>query len=285
MRKFTWKKDKYDKRDYLHKSIGAIPASFDLSKYCPSVRDQGYVGSCTGFGIGGLLTGIAKQLNVFTEWFSPTWIYNGARFIEGTLKYDDGAYPADCMSWIKTKGCLLEHFWPYNPNTVDTTSPPSKFDAEAAKFPILTYTRVTGGSAGICSAIAAGNLVTIGTPWFDAWMNPGASGVLSSVTTKSTVAGGHMTFLFGYNQTTKQFSGQNSWASDWGKGGTYLMPFAPFDGTFSSLGGYDAYYITANWGTPVPPTPPPTPTNKQYLWVRHSFDNVSWNDVWKGELV
>ena len=59
---------------------------------------------------------------------------------------------------------VLEHFWPYNPNKLDKTSPPSKFEPEAAKYPLIKHTCVTGDAAGICSAIAAGYYVSIGTP-------------------------------------------------------------------------------------------------------------------------
>jgi uncharacterized protein YjdB len=47
------------------------------------------------------------------------------------------------------------------------------------------------------------------------------------------------------------------------------MPFSVFDGIFNTLGGYDAYYITASWGsgpTP-PPTPPPTPATLTSITV------------------
>lgn len=72
----SWKKDKFDKRDYLHKYMiqpVSIPTAFTLSSFCPSVRDQGNIGSCTGFGIGGSLTGLAKQKKLYTQWFSPNW--------------------------------------------------------------------------------------------------------------------------------------------------------------------------------------------------------------------
>ena len=278
--KLAWKKDKYDARDFIHKpTADAIPTSFSLAQFCPNVRDQGNVGACTGFGIGGILTGVALQCKTYKEWFSPEWIYNGARFIEGTLTQDAGAEPGDCMDWLKKMGCLLEEFWPYNPNALDTTSPPSKDNPLAAKYPLLTYIRITGGSAGICSAIAVGNLVTVGTPWFDSWMNPKTDGILSTVTAKSSVAGGHETFLFGYDQTKKLFAGQNSWGTGWGKAGTYLMPFAPFDGTFSTLGGYDAYYVTVNWNTPVPV--PVTPI--KVIRLESSIDGEkTWTQLYKG---
>jgi len=282
--KLSWKKDKYDSRDFIHKPEAVtIPTTFSLSQYCPDVRDQGNVGSCTGFGIGGIVTDLAKQKGVYTQWFSPEWIYNGARYIEGTLTEDAGAEPGDCLDWLKKMGCLLESYWVYNPNALDTRTPPSSDDAPALKYPLLTYTRVTGGSAGICSAIAAGNLVTIGTPWFNDWMDA-PNGVLSTVTAKSTVDGGHETFLFGYDQTAKVFFGQNSWGSGWGKSGTYIMPFAVFDGIFNALGGYDAYYITSSWGTTPTPTPTPTPQKQVLIRLEKSVDGQTWTKMHQGSV-
>ena len=280
--KLSWRKDKYDKRDFIHKvDVGAgIPITYSLASCCPDVRDQGNLGSCTGFGIGGILTGLSKQQNIYTQWFSPEWIYNGARYIEGTLNEDAGAEPGDCLAWIKQMGCLLESYWPYNLYILDTRTPPTADDAPASKYPILTYTRVTGGSTGICSALAAGNFVTIGTPWFDSWMNPPITGVLPIVSTTSSLAGGHQTFLYGYDQASKLFFGQNSWGTSWGKSGTFLMPFAVFDSVFNALGGYDAYYISVSWSA--------TPTPEQILPIirlQESKDNgVTWSDLYKSSI-
>ena len=194
--KLGWRKSKFNSKDYLHISAATIPTSVILSQFLPAIRNQGNVGSCVGFGIGANLTGTAKKVGVYKEWFSPEWIYNGARYIEGTLSEDAGADPADALSWLSKKGCLLEEYWPYNPNVVDTTSPPSKYGPLASQWPLLTYTRVVNGTAGICSAISQNYLVSIGTPWFDSWMNIGSTGVLPSVTVNSSVAGGHETLLY-----------------------------------------------------------------------------------------
>jgi hypothetical protein len=244
-----WRKDKLDRRDFLHRpTLIELPPVADLSAFKAPVRDQGNVGSCTGHGIGGILTSMAIQQKVFKEWFSPTWIYNGGRFIEGTLLQDSGCEPGDCLNWIQKMGCLPESLWPYNPNRVDTTSPPLSDDQPALKYPILTYTRVTGGSSGIMSALAEGNFVCIGTPWPDAWMNPiDALGTLIDVTPDNFSDEGHETFLFGYNKATGKFSGQNSWSEGWGAKGCYLMPCNAFDNVFTKVGGYDAYYIKVNW--------------------------------------
>jgi len=281
-----WKKDKFDKRDYLHVAAKDVPTIVDLSQFLPPVRDQGNVGSCVGFGVGINVTAWARKLSVYTEWFSPEWIYNGARFIEGSLSQDAGAYPKDALDWLRTKGSLLEHFWPYNPNQVDTTSPPSKFNTEASKYPLLSYYRITGGTDGICSALAQGFPVSIGTSWFDKWMNPGSTGLLPTVTAYDSVAGGHETCLWGYDKTKQVFYGVNSWGTSWGKTGFYLMPFSAFS-VFNSLGGYDAHYVNVNWSvTPTPtPTPTPVPAVIHRVRLQQSVDaGKTWTNVFEGDL-
>ena len=237
MKRLGCKKDKFDKRDYMHVvRIPKLPDIVDLSGYLPEVRDQGNVGSCVGFGIGSNITAWAKKQKVFSEWFSPTWIYNGARFIEGTLREDSGAYPRDALDWLITKGCLLDHFWPYDSNKLDPTSPPSKFDLEAAKFPMLSYWRITGGTSGICDALAQGNFVSLGSPWYESWMDIRIDGILPNVGRYDSPAGGHETCLYGYDLIKKIFYGMNSWGTSWGKKGHFLIPFQAFN-YFNAWGG------------------------------------------------
>lgn len=241
-----WKKDKYDRRDFLFKPRLAIPDKVSLLDAMPAVRDQGQIGSCVGFGIGANLTALAKRLAVDPEWFSPTWIYNGARFIEGTLPYDEGCFPRNALQWISDKGCLKEHFWPYHPTRLDKTSPPSTLEPEAAKWPILIYSRITGGADGIMAALAAGKPVSIGNPWFDDWMFTDRNGRLPDVRNTTPPAGGHETIIYGYDRTTGYFLCQNSWGTDWGTAGRFQMPMSAIP-VFQYQGGYDAHTIDVEW--------------------------------------
>jgi len=257
--KLGWVKDKFDHRDFLHKTAIKVPDKVDLSQYLPNVRDQGNVGSCVGFGVGANVGSVAKKLKIFTEWFSPTWIYNGARYIEGKLTQDAGCEPGDALDWLLKMGCLLEHFWLYDPTKLDQSAPSSTREAQATKYPNFAYFRCVDGVDGICSALASGYLVSIGTPWFDKWMNIASNGKLPTVSSADSVAGGHETILAGYDKTTALFYGQNSWGMSWGGSGRYYMPFQAF-GVFKQLGGYDAHYIQFNpvSPTPVPPSPAPS---------------------------
>ena len=121
-RQFGWIKDKFDKKDYLHRiKFLRLPVVVNHSYLLTPVRDQGQVGSCVGFGIGINLNSVKVMLEIFKEWCSPTYIYNGARYLEGTLPIDMGCQPRDALEWTLDFGILLEHFWPYDPTTVSYT--------------------------------------------------------------------------------------------------------------------------------------------------------------------
>jgi hypothetical protein len=237
-----WVKDKYDPQDYLHKrKLVRLPDNVALDTFLPPVRDQGQVGSCTGFGIGANIGGTARQLGVFAEWFSPTWLYNGARFIGGTLTQDLGAEPGDVLDWALHNGVLLERDWPYDPERLDKSAPSSERMGLALRYKDFRYFRVTDGAAGIRSALADGHLVSLGSPWYDSWFSPPDSGDLGPA--DGNVAGGHETCLCGYHLSLERFVGMNSWGDGWGQRGFYLMPFSAMD-RFKADGGYDAHYVT-----------------------------------------
>lgn len=268
-----WKKDPYDPRDFIFRVRAAVPWNkqnrFTLVGLMPPVRDQGNVGSCVGFGIGANLTALAKQKHVDPEWFSPTWIYNGARFIEGTLPYDFGCYPRNAMKWIADRGCLREHLWPYNPNQLDKTSPPSALNEFANDWPILVYTRVIGGIDGICAAIASGHPVSIGNPWYEKWMDTNAVGVLPAITETDVPIGGHETIIYGYEKSNGLFWCQNSWGLNWGNNGRFAMPMSAL-AVFNVHGGYDAHIITVDWkpeSESGSTTDPPHDRDVDWPWI------------------
>lgn len=254
-----WKKDPYDKRDRIRPvKLYGLPDHVDLEALLPEVRDQGDVGACVGFGIGANLTAMGNGRGCATGWFSPTWIYNGARFLEGTLSMDVGCYPRSALEWLTTKGSLLEEFWPYNPKVVDKRTPASELEPYAAQYPVLSYTRIIGGAAGIASALAEGHLVSIGTPWYDEWMATDAQGRLRDITPSTHPAGGHETVLYGYDAVAQVFYGQNSWGLTWGKAGRFIMPMSAFS-VFTQHGGYDAHLLEVEWKPGPGPDPDPQP--------------------------
>ena len=252
---FGWIKDKWnDKAVYHLPKVITYPISADMLSLCPPVRNQDGVGACTGFGIGGEVGTVAKAGGFFTEWFSPNWLYNGGRAIEGTLTQDAGAAPQDVFDWATAHGLLLEHFWPFI-DKLDKAAPSSLRESEAVMYPDWQLVRVDNGLDGILSALSEGHCVALGSPWSQRWENDvKADGILDDPN-GSMVAGGHETFLHGYDTTVSLFDGQNSWGTSFGKQGHYRMPFTSLQ-WFKDNGGYDAHYVVfLNSPNPIPNPP------------------------------
>ena len=259
--RYGWIKDPWREQDKLlgAKPKGAIPTTANLSAYIPAVWNQGNQGSCTGHGIGGIITGKAIQLGLAPQAktdpgvrFSPRWLYYLGRLAEGTVEEDAGANPGDIFDSIVTMGCAHELDWPYPvyPSDFDpkTAVPESNIVNAALAHLVPTSIRIVDGVDGICAALAAGNLVAIGAPWYTKWESTDAAGHLAKVNCLSSVAGGHETYLYGYDYTTKYLMGSNSWGTDWGNNGRYLMPFGAID-CFKKKGGYDAHIVQVTWSS------------------------------------
>lgn len=246
-RHYGYIKDRRDERDYLLTARKAVelPDVVDLSEYLPAVRNQGSQGSCVGHGIGGILTGKAKQLNCFEEWFSPRWIYYGGRYLGGYVNQDCGTEPRLALEWLSKYGCLLESCWKYE-EKFNPAAPAESLFTESIKWPLFSYTRVVDGIDGICSALASGNFVAIGSPWFSKWNNTDNEGRLKKPYCWNSIDGGHEYLLYGYNKNIGYFEGMNSWGAEWGKGGKMLVPFQAIP-MFKKRGGYDAHIVEVNW--------------------------------------
>ena len=281
---FGWLKDKYDSRDLIctGRRMADLPAQHTLIHLVTDAGQQGRVGSCVGWALSTNLVSKALRQDVYIERFSPTWIYNGARFIEGTLHLDRGCYPKDALSWLKNKGCLLERYWPYDPDRVDKSAPPSRLDPQAAEFPLLSYHRVVDSYYGICSAINNGNMVSVGIPWSNRW-NPRGVEHLPAIFTEdfSSEWGGHAVTLYGYNSDLRKFYGVNSWGERWGKDGHFSIPFNSFS-VFKRIGGYDAHYIKVEWKEKQPPD---VEQEELRLRLQAIIDDKPWQTVWDSKVL
>ncbi len=279
--RYGWRKDPYDPKAWYFqpRTMQATPEDVTWQAFMMEVLDQGNSGSCVGFGIDGILTGELNfrglKLPDF-QYFSPTDIYNGGRYIDGSLADDEGTWASSALEWLKMKGCLPYKFWPYK--GFEKRSRPSALDIEAAKYPLkgsspvkmkFGYRRITGGIDGIIAALAAKHMVAIGIPFPNSWENT-KDGVLPLPTAKNFVAGGHEMYLWGYNYPTKMYRGANSWGKRiWSYSGKvvpqgcFLMPMGSLD-WFKAEGGYDAHIVEVEWGNvPVPPEPTPVPTSQK----------------------
>ncbi len=290
-------KDKFKEKDWsfaLDKPL-AVRDLLNLAPYLPRRVDQGYIGSCTGASLEQYFAGFATLYKVVAKVgtqnrFSIWWIYNWARFIEGTLGEDAGAYLRDCLDAVRKYGVLIDDLWKYPDGCtkLDKTAPSSRLYPEAAKWPVSAFSpvpqlrlkgfyRVTGGAEGIFQALEAAQqaidagkpehlFVYMGSPWW--WEDTDKNGYLKIPTAYMPVLGGHAYLAYGGEQKRGLLHIVNTWGPGWGtyplgqksgEKGCAIMPAECID-KMKSEGGYDAYVISVeggNWGTQPAPTPVP----------------------------
>ncbi|CAB4125995.1 Peptidase_C1 domain containing protein [uncultured Caudovirales phage] len=241
--KYRWVREPVDIRDHIYQiaPLTLVP-KIDLRQYCSPIEDQGYLGSCTGNAIAGQIELIdrknGKQLDV-----SRLFIYYEERVLEGSVRWDAGAYIRDGIKVCYTKGAPLESLWPYNQSRW-ATRPSTSAYTDALKRKVTGYQRCTNFNA-VKNALAAGNPVVIGFDVYESfegtWGNipHGQSGSgMMPMPNKATeqILGGHAVCIVGYDDTLNggRFIVRNSWGTGWGDNGYFYMPYGVIQDTTMS---------------------------------------------------
>src|ERR1700691_6103327 len=116
--RYGWIPDLPDHRDHLYAApaevAGGLPASVDLRAQCPSVYDQGQLGSCTANAIASALQ-FEQMKQKLVQIFTPArlFIYYNERVIEHTVDSDSGAQIRDGIKSVGKQGDCPETEWPY----------------------------------------------------------------------------------------------------------------------------------------------------------------------------
>ena len=144
-RQYPVVKDSPDRRDHLAAPPGIVlPSSADLSAWLGPVKDQGQLGSCTGFAFAGLREFIYRKFTQYektptpTPVFSPLFLYYEERLIEGDVGQDGGAQSRSGLWVLANTGVCLETSDPYNPSEF-TSTPTANQVSEAMQFKIGAY--------------------------------------------------------------------------------------------------------------------------------------------------
>jgi C1A family cysteine protease len=228
-RKYGWKRDKPDARDFMYKITAPLPVQEIINltpKFTPAYN-QTTLGSCTGNGNSRCFQ--FAYMMCFGKDFMPSRLalYWLERFIEGTVNEDSGAQIRDGIKVMNKYGVCPESMWPYDVDKFTDKPTPECF-TEMLNNRAVGYQRIDNADLNaILQCLASGYPIVFGFNVYSALESAkvAKTGILNMPTAKEQLLGGHCAVIAGSNLKTKRFLICNSWGPEWGQKGYFTIPF------------------------------------------------------------
>ncbi len=226
--KFGWLPDLPDHRDHLYAAPRAallsLPARVNLAGKCPSVYNQGNLGSCTANAIAGAIE--FDRLKQRARDFTPSrlFIYYNEREMEHTVPVDSGARIRDGIKSVANRGDCPETEWPYDIAKFAMKPPRQCYD-DALKYKVVSYQKVAQNLNQMKGCLAAGYPFVFGITVFQNFPPVGAPGDIPMPGQPFDPPEGHAMLAVGYEETRRVFLVRNSWGRAWGRHGYGTIPY------------------------------------------------------------
>lgn len=206
------------------KSVIKMPAIVDLRNNMTPIKDQGDLGSCTGFALGALVENFyKKQLINFLA--SELFIYYNERVLENTIPIDAGALLSDGIKCLKGYGTCSQSLWPYIISKF-AIKPPNNCYIDAEKRQALVVKNVIHDLTQMKTCLLHGHPFVIGILIYTSFYNSKSGIIPLPNQSKERLLGGHAVVCVGYDEAKKVFIMRNSWGTSWGNKGYFTIPYA-----------------------------------------------------------
>lgn len=268
-------KDKPDPRDFrfVKSTHWTKLEPIDLRPFCPPVRAQKNIGSCTAFGSTQLFNFVRRK-NKLVNWTpSPLFTYYATRKLNNLQDQDSGASIRDAIKSTAKDGVAMERYWPYDTSKY-TENPPEDVWANAEKHQTLQYFKVDDFDKSIfLGCLNDGYPFIFGINLYSSFNS--FQTVLTGIvpvpdTENEKMIGGHCMMAVGWKKIEqdgleKEFLiVQNSWGTDWADHGYCYIPleYIMTNDTFDFWTIRLTEECTEDTEDPVPtpePVPEPTP--------------------------
>jgi len=204
----------------------------------PVVLNQGNTPMCVAYS-----NSATRQFQEFVDKgtrfdFNEAWLYKQCKAIDG-IPNTAGTYIRAAMKIMKDKGFPTVRY---------------SDGRDAPKHKISAYYAVPVTVNDIKRSVKTYGPVNIGSQWFKSWLTPMAGGRLPA---PDVTVGGHATVIWGWDDTLGCFYVRNSWGSNWGRNGDFLLPYSYIKYIFESWRAIDLPDKEVT--PPAPPAPEPSP--------------------------
>lgn len=241
--------DRIDFRDRMYQPpLVSLPPEFPsrelVDMHLPAysrylILDQGQEGSCTGFGLAGMINYLLfmKHVHHLEEFsgdsddhltrVSPRMLYHLARIYDEWPGEDyTGSSCRGAMKGWHRHGACSEKLWPYRDKRgrVRYIRPKDGWQDDAATRPLGAYYRINKDSvADMQAAINEVGAIYVSAQVHHGW-TIGKCDSLPTIELLDGDTGGHAFAMVGYN--ADGFIVQNSWGPEWGYFGFAVMTYA-----------------------------------------------------------
>jgi Papain family cysteine protease len=251
-RKFDARPDRIDFRDLPYRARlvslpDKYPSDIQIATWFPiysgdkMVLNQGQEGSCTGFGLAGVVNYLRwERANVQAEetqtkrtppeLISARMLYQNARLYDEWKGEDyEGSSCRGAMKGFHKHGVCTQTFWPNFEKRDKPGTPRTGWDQNAPEAPLGAYYRIDGKSiVDMQSAIHETHAIYVSADVHDGWdrvknNRKSIEDALIEPPNKPDDVGGHAFALVGY--TADGFIVQNSWGPTWGYQGFAILPY------------------------------------------------------------
>ena len=221
-RKYTWKPDVPDHRDFYFSVAAPIPQKINRLGLENPIEDQGNLGSCTGNSSTTMVEIILESPQL-----SRLMAYYNGRLIENTVKEDSGCMIRDVIKGISKYGVCSESLCPYVISKFKNK--PTKIaynDGLKIVSKISSYQRILDLTS-MKVAIASGYPVTFGfsVPEYFCTREMSTTAFLPLPSFRDKIIGGHAVVAVGFDDTAPIpfIWVRNSWGANWGMQGYFKM--------------------------------------------------------------
>jgi len=239
--RYTWKKDKLDKRDFKYvnhvEKWSDVPPSVDLRKQFGEIYNQGQLGSCTANAIAMAFNfeDVDQSLRVMNP--SRLFIYYNERSMEGTVSQDSGAEIRDGIKSCATVGVCPESMWPYSDQGNQFEVQPSNNCYQFAKnHQLKKYLKLDNSDVNqLKSCLSSGYPFVCGISVYQSFEGEDVAqtGLVPMPQSDESLLGGHAVICLGYDDNKVDADGnqgcfimRNSWGAQWGDAGHFYLPYA-----------------------------------------------------------
>jgi hypothetical protein len=219
-------------------SKAELPASIDLTPYCPEVRHQGYIYSCVGWATGyGAMSIQRAVMNHCTDKTVITRNAHSALFLYNQIKKEDcnkGSRISDALQFLSEKGDCLARQFDFDVNNC-AQQPDSMVVRQASRYAIQDFITLFGVKESddlkvlrVKRVLARNKPVVVGMNVLRNFYDLKNAVYWHPDIGNTTPAGGHAMVVVGYDDRKEAFRLMNSWGKNWGENGFIWVKYKDF---------------------------------------------------------